>query len=120
MIATHSNEADVIDLVNRLGLDLFDDRIVRMVRSGFQSGFPPCCISFFVLLWWHPAILLDGRSDDMVTSDYRRLLDQTRTHGKLKEGFVLCPACLLAVLAPCESRTTGAASSRKLGIEATE
>lgn len=58
------------------------------VNCGLHSGFPPCCVYFFVAFW--------RRCE---TGNLKKLADrQTAEKGVGLEspGYVLCPACLLA------------------------
>jgi hypothetical protein len=108
-----SSDAAVNDLINRLGLDLYDDRVVRMVRYGLQSGFPPCCVAFFVLMWWRPAILLDRQSDELVTGDSSTTPE---ARANWKRDTFHCPACLLALMS-CEFQTGVTAVVEKIKDE---
>ena len=67
------------------------------ISDGLQSGFPHCCIAFFVLIWSR-AVLQGQDVDEAVTSGYRRLLNVARDTGRLEVGYVPCPACLLKIL----------------------
>lgn len=41
----------VVALLRRLGETSPDDATIHNVDCGIHSGFPPCCIAFFVKIW---------------------------------------------------------------------
>jgi len=58
--------------------------IVQDVARGVHSGFPMCCIAFFVLAW-------NRRNLRGGWDLYERLLDATEPMA----GYVRCPVCVL-------------------------
>src|SRR4051812_36420967 len=57
------------------------------IECGLHSGFPRCCIAFFVKVWWRV-------SDDnwKLIDSYRKMQQQ---FGVLESGYVMCPSCVL-------------------------
>ena len=94
-----STRKDICDFLKRIGYQLTDDIAFGMVEGGLESGFPPCCVAFFVLLWRHAVLAPCRHLDEELTGDYRKLLDKARAQGRLEPGYVPCPACLLTILA---------------------
>lgn len=58
------------------------------VECGLHSGFPPCCIEFFVTTWRPLALArLDSNHPGLAAVDeYRQLLGHN--------GYIPCPSCL--------------------------
>lgn len=92
------NRPENVQLIERLGFVPNDERAARVVASGVESGFPLCCVLFFASIWCKSVLLPNNDLDELVTGDYRRLLARARIQGKVKAGYVPCPACLLAVI----------------------
>jgi hypothetical protein len=90
--------SDVFCVMERLGCDPNDLGAFRAIQGGLRDGLPLCCISFFVLIWSNMVLLPDGKVEAEITGHYRQLLDAARELGKLKHGYVPCPACLLEIL----------------------
>lgn len=89
----------VASLLRQIGDLDPDDGTIRLVECGLHSGFPPCCVVFFVQVWW-PAHMLDGSSPALrktraLMSDYQRVLRRVRAdHARV--SYIPCPDCVLS------------------------
>ncbi len=61
-----------------------DRSTAAAVRGGLESGYPDCCILFFVVVW----SMLDEPGRDR----YRAFIDRLAPAGP---GYIPCPRCLL-------------------------
>ena len=63
------------------------------IECGLHSGYPRCCVLFYVKFWWpYHAAWHAGRADLSGVAPYRQTLDAL----KIRAGYVPCPACALA------------------------
>lgn len=91
-------QQEIAELMERLGFEPNDECAAHEVENGVRSGFPLCCILFFTSIWSKSVLLPTYQLDELVTGDYRRLLAKARKQGTLKNGYIPCPACLLAMI----------------------
>jgi len=103
-----SHEKEVVALLRRMEALQPDDLTIYNVDCGIHSGFPACCIVFFVKVWdrWvlslaslhahgetHAQLLQRADSQQkealLATDSYRDMI------GDLHVGYVPCPRCLL-------------------------
>lgn len=78
---------EVLDLAEKLDFDIsnpFQLHHINQIFCGFHSGFPPCCISFFVKEWIPN---LDGHYKGHSLDEHRENLRSSRC------GYVPCPDC---------------------------
>ena len=73
-----------VKLTKKLGEDHNDPIVVWNVECGLHSGFPECCIAFYMAVWWpvpkgNPAIRA-----------YLASLDKLPA----QPGYIPCPECL--------------------------
>lgn len=73
----------VASLLRQMGDLDPDDSTIRLVERGLHSGFPPCCVTFFVQIWC------------ALMSDYQRVLRRVRAdHARV--SYIPCPDCVLS------------------------
>lgn len=80
-------------VAREIGVDLTDRVAMRMIECGLHSGFPTCCVAFFVRVWWPWMLAIDGlstrrRADAFVASD-----DYAKW--TTRPGYVACPKCVV-------------------------
>ena len=96
--ALNAQQEAVVAVLRQIGDLTPDDTAIHLVECGLHSGFPPCCVAFFVQVWW-PTHMMEGRSPKLretraLMSDYRRVLDrQRKDHSQL--SYIPCPKCVL-------------------------
>jgi len=54
------------------------------IECGRHSGFPDCCVRFFVIRW------ITKDTDSKFSKDYRAKLNRLKKH----PGYIPCPKCL--------------------------
>lgn len=68
------------------------------IECGLHSGFPPCCIQFYVTVWlWVPKT-----RKSKFFREYWEKMDRNHKHGKTRSsydketyiGYIPCPSCL--------------------------
>ncbi len=95
-------------------IDMLDDHDwhrLQLIECGLHSGYPRCCVSFFVTVWTLAAddtLSLDFEDDEnfpdpsdftpgqRIWWDYRGMVVEAEKKFGVKFGHVPCPACLLA------------------------
>jgi hypothetical protein len=80
------------DLAREIDVDLTDRTAMQMIVCGLHSGFPPCCITFFVKTWWPFFVAIyqmPARERSKARSTYDAYLRQTRG-----TNYVPCPRCV--------------------------
>jgi hypothetical protein len=102
--------AAIIKIVEAIGEDPQDEGVFKLVECGLHSGFPQCCIEFFVKTYW-PIMtvtssmnahgetleeLFDRASLQQATAlrameRYRTTVFKSRV---IEPGYVPCPHCL--------------------------
>lgn len=60
----------------------------QMIRCGLHSGFPPCCVSYFVNVWVPNGGTVAGMGRTMAVRAHARALQRARV------GYIPCPSCL--------------------------
>ena len=101
------------------GTDPADRASMQMIECGLHSGFPKCCVVFFVKVWWPYMIAIDqlsprARADALIPFD--AYLKWTT-----RPGYVPCSKCIVErsfveVLAcDCEARRLRAAAKTRRG-----
>ena len=83
--------ARVMTIIEKIGAD---PSAFGLVECGLHSGFPTCCIEFFVTVW-HPWMLTNPR---VLSPDARRVMKtyETTIRRDVAPGYVPCPSCLEA------------------------
>lgn len=86
-----------------------------MVECGVHSGFPSCCIAFFVKVWWPYALAIDGSS----TRARADALTAYNAYQKwsTRPGYVPCPSCVVerkfVEVLPCDCEAKRLSKSRR-------
>lgn len=62
----------------------------RHIECGVHSGLPPCCIGFYVTIWW-PA----RAAEEPWCAEYTA---HSQALGDPRPGYVLCPRCMAEAL----------------------
>lgn len=94
-----------VEFARTIGEDPTDPMIVWLIEEGFESGFPPCCIAYYVKVWSRICWTLDFDEKDSLEFDYRAL-PLLEAHGQYVDWlrqqcppkgphYIPCPACLL-------------------------
>ena len=109
-------QAAVVAVLRQIGDFDPDDPTIRFVECGLHSGFPPCCVAFFVQVWW-PANVMEGRSRKLrevraLVSNYRRVLDRMRDDYEHVE-YIPCPDCVLSKRFVAMKKCTGHFTKRQ-------
>jgi hypothetical protein len=107
--AVKARAARVLKTVESIGADPYDEGIFMLVECGLHSGFPICCIEFFVRGYWplmeHMSSLnahgesvrelLDRASLQQATAlrAMERYRDAVR-RSDVTPGYIPCPRCL--------------------------
>jgi hypothetical protein len=82
--------APVIELIEQMGEHPHDPTTAHLVACGLHSGFPTCCIVFFVKFWWP---MMEGDGDPDGIARYRAMM---KSMGMVEgPGYIPCPRCLL-------------------------
>jgi hypothetical protein len=95
----------LIDNVARLiGVDPKDKWRRQMINYGLRSGFPVCCIAFFVKVWCDICPPENRRAEYhwLVSSSSRAYMNYRHWHDRVKAydgARMRCPACMLKALA---------------------
>jgi hypothetical protein len=83
------HEKAVVALLRKIGERRPSDRTIYWVDCGLHSGFPACCVAFFVKTW--APLKLSRRAskaDRAATDAYSAALCQVG-----QDGYVPCPDC---------------------------
>jgi hypothetical protein len=102
------------ELAIRIDADPASPAVARMIECGLHSGFPACCVAFFVKIWWPWATTIDAlsvrrRADALIAYDsYQQWTKQA--------GYVPCPRCALerkfVEVLPCDCASRGSSPRR--------
>jgi hypothetical protein len=92
--ALSEHERSVVTLLRKIGERRPSDRTIQWVDCGLHSGFPPCCITFFVKTW-APLHLhrKASKTDRVAMKEYRDAMLLLIKRGELEHGYVPCPDC---------------------------
>ncbi len=108
MAARHSSKLPIIRgvRISRKALDLarqigaYDPYDLVPINCGLHSGFPPCCVAFWWLLWQKLADLPPDEADEADCTGVEEILDEYRDSmhdmGVGETECIPCPACALA------------------------
>lgn len=55
----NAKQEAVVAVLRQIGDLTPDDTAIHFVECGLHSGFPPCCVVFFVQVWW-PTHVMEG------------------------------------------------------------
>lgn len=99
----------------KIGVDPRDPEVYRAVLCGLHSGFPICCIAFWVRFEWAWSSMLEGpmcgeTNEDRIAGmtplqragwaqimahrDWSKARNLADGHGQ-RDGYVRCPACVV-------------------------
>ena len=88
--------------------------VARMIECGLHSGFPACCVAFFVKVWWPWAAAIDqlpARAQAEAQDAY-----DTYQRWSTRPGYVPCPSCVVArrfvEVLPCDCEKRFGSSRR--------
>lgn len=92
------HETAIVALLRRLGGISLDDATIRMVDCGLHSGFPACCVVFFVEVWWPANAIQQSRhARRSLRKQARAATDNYRdVFFPLGVDYVPCPSCARA------------------------
>lgn len=80
-------------LARRLAVDDNDHSEMHMIECGLHSGLPPCCVSFFVKMWWPYTLAvnaLSAREQANAVVAYDAYQAWTT-----RPGYIPCPNCVI-------------------------
>jgi hypothetical protein len=80
-------------LAIELGEDSANQHVVHMIECGLHSGFPKCCIAFFVKVWWPWLLAIDQLSTRARASAMPAFNTYQKWNGQ--PGYVPCPRCAI-------------------------
>lgn len=94
MIVLSEHERSVVALLRKIGERRPSDRTIQWVDCGLHSGFPPCCIAFFVKTW-APLHLYRkaSKTDRAAMKEYSYALILLVKRGEIEDGYVPCLDC---------------------------
>jgi hypothetical protein len=89
--AVKARAARILKAVESIGADPYDEGIFMLVECGLHSGFPICCIEFFVKDYMPIVERPTSPEASRAIANYR---DAIRRRGDIKPGYIPCPRCL--------------------------
>lgn len=98
---------EIITLAKKFGLDYTDNDILEHITCGLHSGFPECCI-FYYLTCYLPVIELNTTRNEINFDEYNNhisvIFDQEiyelyqrlyKLDNDYYVGYIRCPSCIL-------------------------
>jgi hypothetical protein len=91
--AVRTRATRILKLVEAIGEDPRNEGVFMLVECGLHSGFPVCCIEFFVKAYW-PIMTSGSPRRSTARRAMERYRMSLRNNDNVTPGWVPCPRCL--------------------------